>query len=172
MKTGHPGFSYFSEEQRFRKPPLIIVVVSLVGVSWFAFISQVIYKRPFGTHPMPDVGMWIVWAVFGIGFPLLFLSMRMTTEVDGEGILVRFPPFFRRRIPLGEIQSCEVREYSALREYGGWGVRYSLRHGTAYNVSGNHGVQLVLQDGKRLLIGSQDPDRLAGTLGGLLRYKH
>jgi hypothetical protein len=161
----------FEEEQPFRKLPLIIVVVSLTAVSWYAFISQVIYKRPLGSHPMPDVGMWIIWAVFGIGFPILFLSLRLTTEVGQDGILVGFPPFSRRRIPLEEIQSYEVREYSALKEYGGWGVRHSLKYGTAYSASGNRGVQLVLKNGKRVLIGSQEPEQLVGALRQLLRHK-
>lgn len=162
----------FHEEQRFRQRPLMILVVLLAGLSWYVFIIQIIFKKPFGTNPAPDVVVCGIWLIFGIAFPLFFLSLRMITELRPDGLLVRFPPFHRRLIPLQEVQSCEVREYSAIKEYGGWGVHYSRQHGTAYNVSGNLGVQLILKNGKRVLIGSQEPDRLANVLRNLLRYRH
>ena len=40
------------------------------------------------------------------------------------------------------------------REYGGWGIRGGLRGTKAYNVSGNRGVELMLADGRTVLIGS------------------
>jgi hypothetical protein len=171
MSQGAPKVILFEEDQSFRQPFFVFLAVAVAGLSSYAFISQVLLKKPFGTHPAPDVVMWIIWAAFGLALPFFLLSLRMTTEVSDEGILVRFRPFFRRLIPLDKIKTYEVRKYSALREYGGWGVRYSLKHGTAYNVSGNQGLQLVLADGKRVLIGSQAPDRLAGALRDLLRYK-
>jgi hypothetical protein len=164
MSKSPEGQSYFYEEQRFRQPWLIILVVGLAGLSWYAFITQVIYKKTFGDNPAPDVVVWIIWAIFGLVFPLFFLSLRMTTDLVSDGLRIRFFPFYRRSIPLDEIKSFEVREYSPLREYGGWGVRFSPKHGTAYNVSGNRGVQLVLMSGKRVLIGSQEPERLANAL--------
>jgi Family of unknown function (DUF6141) len=171
MSRGAPKVVLFQEEQRFRQPFFVILAVGLAGLSTYALIGQVALRRPFGQHPAPDAVLWIIWAAFGLAFPFFMLSLRMTTEVSDEGIVVRFPPFFRRLISLEKIRSFEVRKYSALKEYGGWGVRYSLKHGTAYNVSGPLGVQLTLQDGKKILIGSQSPDRLAGALGDLLRYR-
>ncbi len=162
------GQRYFYEEQRFRQPWLMILIAGLAGLSWYAFITQIIYKKAFGSHPAPDAIVWMLWAIFGLLFPLVFLSLRMTTELTSDGLRIRFVPFYRRIIPLGEIQSIEVREYSAIREYGGWGVRFSAKHGTAYNVSGNRGIQLVLISGKRVLIGSQDPERLANALRNLV----
>lgn len=61
------------------------------------------------------------------------------------------------------IRHSEVRTYSPLKEYGGWGIRYGS-NGKAYNVSGNQGVQLEFRDGKRLLVGSQLPLELLNAL--------
>lgn len=168
MSEAPAGQNYFYEVQRFRQPLLMILVVGLAGLSWYAFITQIIHKTAFGSNPAPDAIVWMIWAIFGLLFPLIFLSLRMTTELMSDGLRIRFVPFYRRSILLGEIQSFEVREYSAIREYGGWGVRFSPKHGTAYNVSGNRGVQLVLISGKRVLIGSQDPERLANALRNLV----
>ena len=62
----------------------------------------------------------------------------------------------------------QTRQYKPIREYGGWGIRYG-RGGKAYNVSGNKAVQLVLKNGKRLLIGSQRPDKLVEAIGSVRR---
>ena len=56
-----------------------------------------------------------------------------------------------------------ARVYRPIREYGGWGIRYG-KNGKAYNISGDRGVQLELQNSKPLLIGSQRADELAQTI--------
>ena len=75
---------------------------------------------------------------------------------------VRFFPVHIRykRFGAEDLSGCYAREYKPIREYGGWGIRCSLKKGRAYNVSGNKGVQLVLKNGKQLLIGSQRADEL------------
>jgi hypothetical protein len=50
-----------------------------------------------------------------------------------------------------------------LWEYGGWGIRYSW-NGIAYNTKGNMGLQIVMNTGKRILIGTQKPEELAAYL--------
>ena len=171
MYRSSVGIILFSEEQRFRRPLLQILISILVAMSWLLLIYQIFIKRPFGSNPTPNAVVWIIWLVFGIAFPIFFLALRMTTEVREDAVVIRFIPGNRRSIRLEEIQRFEVREYRPLREYGGWGIQHSRRHGTAYSVSGNRGVQLVLKNGKRILIGSQEPDRLAGALRAALR-KH
>ena len=57
------------------------------------------------------------------------------------------------------MKQYEVRTYRPIREYGGYGIRYSSK-GKAYNVSGDRGVQIELLNGERLLIGSQRADEL------------
>jgi len=78
-------------------------------------------------------------------------------------LYIRFFPLTHQEIPFKDIVSCEVRTYSPIREFGGWGIRYG-RGTKAYNVSGNRGIQLELSNGKRVLIGSQRPEELAGAI--------
>jgi hypothetical protein len=52
-----------------------------------------------------------------------------------------------------------ARTYKPLSEYGGWGIKYG-RSGWAYNIIGDQGVQLELDNGKRILIGSQHAEEL------------
>jgi hypothetical protein len=97
--------------------------------------------------------------------PIFLYKTNLTTEVRNDGLYIRFFPFHLsfHRIAPEDIKEFEARTYRPLRDYGGWGIRYG-REGKAYNVSGNRGVQLVLSDGKQLLIGSQRPDELTEAL--------
>ena len=45
-------------------------------------------------------------------------------------------------------------------EYGGWGYRISPRNGKAFNIKGSWGLQLVLSNGDKLLLGTQKPEEL------------
>jgi hypothetical protein len=160
----------FREAQRFSQPWLWGLVLIAPAVFLYAFVQQLILGKPFGENPMSDGLLIVMGLLIGGGLPWLFYSARLVTEVRTDGLYVRFSPFHRRprRIAPEEIASCEARTYRAIREYGGWGI-HSGRSGRAYNVRGDRGVQLVLRDGRRLLIGSQCADELAAHINALRR---
>jgi hypothetical protein len=59
-----------------------------------------------------------------------------------------------------------------LTEYGGWGLRLGiLGKGTAFNVSGDKGLQLEFIDNKKLLIGTKKPEELTETLNKIGQLK-
>jgi hypothetical protein len=149
----------FKEEQRFRQPWLWVIVLIASIIPWIGMIVQVISGQKVGDRPAPDWLIILIWLVFGVGFPLFFYSIRLITEVHRDGIHIRFFPFHRKfkTYRYDEIESFAARQYKPIREYGGWGIRYSLG-GMAYNVYGNKGVQLVLKSKKKILVGTQRPE--------------
>jgi hypothetical protein len=90
----------------------------------------------------------------------------LRTTVTTERVEARFGLATSFRIPLAEIASAEAVRYNPLLEYGGWGIRFG-RTGVAYNMRGNEGVQLVLKNGRRVLLGSQRAAELAATIRSL-----
>ncbi|MEP5340323.1 MAG: hypothetical protein ABJL44_05595 [Algibacter sp.] len=58
-----------------------------------------------------------------------------------------------------EIKHAKTRTYNPLTEYGGWGLKsgdfWGKKRGTAINVKGNIGIQLILNTNKKVLIGTQ-----------------
>jgi hypothetical protein len=104
---------------------------------------------------------------------VLFQFTNLETRIDESGITIRFFPFQRRYyyVRWDEISQASVRTYKPIREYGGWGLRYSIKHGKAYNVSGNKGLQLTLLSGKKFLIGTQKADELQSFLKELKESK-
>lgn len=150
----------FREVQRFRQPWLVATLLGVAGVTWWLLARALMGAASPGFLTLA----LLYWAVFGLLFPLFFLwVLRLEVEVREDGVYFRFFPLHLtfRRIPFEEVAHCSARTYNPVREYGGWGIRYSLRGGRAYNVRGNRGVQLVLRNGERILLGSQRAEELA-----------
>ncbi len=155
----------FREVQHFRQLWLWFIVLSISGTSMYSVVEQLILGRPFGNNPAPDVLVLVIGVVFGLALPTLFYAMNLTTEVRSDGLYYRLSPFHWsfQRIGASDIRNYESVLYRPLRNYGGWGIRYGPS-GKAYNVSGNRGVRVELMDGRRILIGSQEPEQLAAAL--------
>jgi hypothetical protein len=83
---------------------------------------------------------------------------------------VRFFPFHRnfKRFAFEDFGEYYAREYRPLLEYGGWGIRCG-KNGKAYNVSGKKGLQIIFKNGKKLLIGSQNPEELVAAIDSVVR---
>jgi hypothetical protein len=149
--------------QRFRQWIFWLPILGVTGVVWWQFGEQIIRNNPQGQQPIPDWAAWVLAIVFGLGFPIFGYAVRLITEVTNAGVRVGIYPFKMREISHKDIDTAMEREYSALREFGGWGVRVS-KHGKAYSAYGEKGVQLLLRDGSAILIGSQKPAELTGAL--------
>lgn len=163
----------FAERQRFKQWWVWLILAGINGLFLYAVITQVIGGESFGTNPMSNTGL-LITALFLILFTLFFLNIRLDTEINKEGIAVRFFPFQLkfRHYNWNTIDKCYVRKYSPITEYGGWGIRLGLfGKGRALNVSGNIGLQLEFNDGKKLLIGTNKPKELTEVLNSARRLK-
>ncbi len=156
---------YFRETQRFRQLWLWFFLIVTAAFLIYGLIQQLYLGVALGNNPVSDFALILLSLVFGVGMPLFFYSIRLITEVRSDGVYVKFFPFHRKfhKVDFSDIEHFEIRYYKALKEYGGWGIRYGL-NGKAYNVSGNKGVMLHLQTGKRLLIGTRKPEEFYDAL--------
>jgi hypothetical protein len=95
-------------------------------------------------------------------FNCIVIVMRLDTKIDETGISYRFKPFHSkpREIRWDVIADFYLRDYKPLREFGGYGIQRRRGKGRAFTISGNKGLQLVLKDGKKILIGTQKPKEL------------
>ncbi len=85
----------------------------------------------------------------------------LTVSVNADAVTIRFGPgLIRRRLALQKIRS-----WRAVRTpwYYGWGLRL-YPGGWLYNVSGLQGVELVLIDGRKVRVGTDEPDALVAAL--------
>jgi hypothetical protein len=93
----------------------------------------------------------------GLFLFLTWLFGSLTVEVDDEELRHWFGPgFWKKSYQLLDIESATVVRNSWIY---GWGIRFTP-HGWLYNVSGLDAVQLQLRSGRKLRIGTDDPQGL------------
>jgi hypothetical protein len=103
-----------------------------------------------------------------------FLAMLMASGYGGlyvaltpEKLTVRAGLFGLPllRLKLTNVANVEVVWFSALGDFGGWGLyRYSLsQHAWGLFLSGGRGVVVQTNKGRRFLIGSKTPEKLAAA---------
>lgn len=136
----------FKESQRFSTK-------LIYGFSIGMTVFLVVLFRLTENDPTP--GLFVSLFIVSMITWLLELC-ELKTEIDQQGIRVKFEPFHRQPVFIRweEIEYAYLRTYQPILEYGGWGVRQSFK-GQAYNISGNRGLQIILKNGRYILIGTQ-----------------
>lgn len=154
----------FSERQRFKLyglwiPVLLVDLLFLSGV-----FVQLVLGRSFGSKPMSNTALLFTTAL-ALVFTVIMLSFSLETKIKGDGIYVRFFPFYRtpKKYPWTQITTSYVRKYDPWKEFGGWGIRTG-RSGKAWIASGDQGIQLIFTNGTRLLIGTGKPEEAEKAL--------
>ena len=112
------------------------------------------------------------WLAYGLGIrailgvaivvllPLLSFCI-LTTEVTDDAFRFHFGfGLFGKRIARFDIASCRVVTNPW---WYGWGIHLTPR-GWLYNVSGREAVEIDLRNGRRLRVGSDEPEALCAAL--------
>ena len=162
----------FREQQKFSTWFYWLVILSLV---FAALLSLFVLKKKFPGQSSPETGEVLIVVIVGIGIPLaimlLFLLVKLETQVLSNGLYIRFFPVhihFKKFSP-EDLKECYARQYKPILEYGGWGIRYGwFGKGKVYNIRGNQGVQLVFRSGRKLLIGSQRPQEFEQAIRSIM----
>jgi hypothetical protein len=155
MMIGTLRTLHFQETQTFPRWLYVIPVMVLVLILTIIFLNA------------PKLLDILLPVVLVGGVALFLIASRLITEVRSDGLYIKFFPFHQtfRHFAFSDITSATARQYSALGEYGGWGIRYGFGDaGRTYNAKGTHGVQLIFKDGRKLLVGSQQAATLAEVI--------
>ena len=159
------GKILFEEEQTFVGTWTWYLLLSITA---FSLVPGIVILA---TSEEMETGLFSIGIVFLImsGVILLHAVMRLQLTVDGSAIYYRFSPFIRseRKLQKADIQAINVRKYRPIWEFGGHGYRFRIGSGRALSVVGKHGLQLILSNGKRLLIGTQKPEELERAISQL-----
>ena len=132
---------------------IAISVLPFIGI----FFSHLIFPES-DAENISDSSTTIIFAVTMVLVIILFLLMTLKTDIDQKAIKMSFFPFVKKRIEWKDVKKAEVINYGFV---GGWGIRLFTNYGTVYNTSGNKGLALELQNGKRLVIGTQKEQELS-----------
>lgn len=163
----------FTEKQRFSQWWLWLILLGINGLLLFGVFKQVFGGQYFGDKPMSDIGLLVALGLTLL-LTLLFINFRLETVIKNDGIYVRFFPFHVKfkHYTWDTLTKSFVRQYAAVTEYGGWGLRLGrFGKGTAFNISGDKGLQLEFTNGKKLLIGTNNPDGITSALNEIEQIK-
>jgi len=155
----------FIEEQKFTQYWLFIGLAIAFVVVTVPIIKDwdTISKGSFG-EIMNNLGSFLVILFVFV----LFNFFKLKTRIDEKGVYYQYLPFHfsYRFLPWNSISKCYVRNYNAIFEYGGWGLKFSFRKnkGKSFTAKGDVGLQLLLTNGKHLLIGTQKKEEIQRTL--------
>ncbi len=147
--------NHFYEEQKFIQWWLWLLIITtfatpfIIGI--FAYYND---QEAFEAISTPAI---IGTSIFTIVIITFFLILKLTTKIDSKKISITFFPFVNKTIDWREVKSAQVLNYGFV---GGWGIRLFTKYGTVYNVRGNKGLALFLENGKKFVIGTQKETEL------------
>ncbi|MEP1035162.1 hypothetical protein [Ekhidna sp.] len=151
------GKLLFKEEQSFVGTWMWYLVIGILLVS----IGGTAIGLMFNNDSEGIAGLIIAAVVTG-GILVLFYTSKLYVTIDQNHLYYRYPPFVNseKKVSKDDVKEIYVRKYKPIAEYGGWGYRFRFKSGRALNVAGDNGLQLRMQNNKRLLIGTQKPNEM------------
>lgn len=155
----------YKEKQNFRQWWIWIVFVGLLVAAVVDYTTQSTTSDSFGSY----FGLTILFLM-----ALLMWFTKLETKINEKGIYIRFFPFIIKwkQFYWENITKAYIREYKPIKEYGGWGIKGFSTRNVAYNISGNKGLQLEMKNGKKVLIGTKNQDKLLNYLKYLKSKYH
>ena len=149
----------FTEKQKFTQWWFWGIFIVPTTITCYACISELFFDIPFGNKPMSNSQ---ILTLIICSFGCIYFSWYLTliTEINEIGIQMRFVPFVKKSIAWNQIASLKIVNYG----FVGYGIRMGSPHGTVYNMKGNMEVALVLKDGTKFVIGTQQHEELRSIL--------
>ncbi|RPI03421.1 MAG: hypothetical protein EHM72_01520 [Calditrichaeota bacterium] len=129
-----------------------VIIIAVLAAMIFIFIPSYTTGN---WHPA-QLGVLAILAV------VTFLFYSLTVEIKNSTFTCWFGPgLIRKSIPLADIQQAQ-----AVRNFwlAGWGIRFMAGGYWLWNVSGLQAVELVLKNGKRFRVGTDEPEKLVQAL--------
>jgi hypothetical protein len=131
---------------------LVILVLLIVPVLGFAALIAT------SVHPAPLLPLLPI-LIFMLATVVVFSSLTVKV-LPGQVTLWFGPRVLRRSFSTREISEVRVVRNTWLH---GLGIHF-IRKGVVYNVSGLGAVELQLENGRRVRIGSDEPETLARAI--------
>jgi hypothetical protein len=173
-----PG-PHFEETQLFRNNrwvwflfvpfSLLLFLPLLYGLYW-----QLMRGQPWGNEPMSDEGLLILFLAAMASWACvmwILLSVSLETRVDEEGIHFKFFPHRPQwtLIRKQDIASYEIRRKRNFFEGGIIGYHRNILTKTrSMTIRGRVHLQLLLVNGQKFNIGTQDPDGMERAMRRLM----
>lgn len=151
----------FEETQGATRKSIIDFLKILTCILLVAFVFNLIYQKGEFTGISGALAVGFVVSALAI----IVTNTKMVTQIRDDGIYVRFPPFQAgfKKFLWKDIKQVYIRRYNATSEFMGWGIKTGPM-GTGYIVAGDIGIQIVLKNNYKVLIGTQQSEKVDAIL--------
>jgi hypothetical protein len=106
-------------------------------------------------------GGWIALVIAGALLLTIALFYKLTIRIDNQTLGASFGiGLIQRTISLEQIADCEPIR---IRWWYGWGIHLTP-YGWLYNISGWDAVAITLRGGRKLSLGTDDPQGLVAAI--------
>jgi hypothetical protein len=123
-------------------------VILFCGAAAFFIALEVFFRKASGVSLL--VGLAAILLIMGL-FATLTVEIRDGWLKFGFGL-----GLIRKTLRIADIESCEIVRNPW---YYGWGI-HATSKGWIYNVSGFQAVEIFVNDGRRLRLGTDEPELL------------
>lgn len=155
----------YREVQPYRELPPVMMLVAVSAIAgWGLLIWTVLLGRPLGALELPTWLSVVLGLGFGLVLPGIFLWMRMTTEVYPDRVIVDTGMTGTHTFRYADVAAVELRTADLREDYSNRNVGTKENTRVAYAVNTLQGTQLVLRDGRFILIGSKKPEELTEAI--------
>jgi hypothetical protein len=136
--------------------------------AYWMFAVPLLIIVPLGLGLLTDPGAPLAALWFPVAILVLAVTgfFAMTTSVDSNGVRWSFAFGW----PAGSVRLEDIESAQATRTnlFEGWGLHYTIWHGWLWNVSGFQAVEIRHSGGKRVTLGTDDPQ---GLLQAIERFR-
>ena len=142
----------FKEEQTYRGT-WVMYLILMLEIPTLILVSVLVLNSSEGQKE-DFFGLVFVLLIMVLTMGLI-LNLKLSTRIDETGVHYRYFPFFKwRKISKEQIRAAEVISFSPLSDHGGWGIKGNSTT-KAYTVIGEKGLELDINEKKKILIGTQ-----------------
>ena len=145
------------------QPMLGMAIVILIIAALLIFVIYQLKKKTRTARILSVVALVMGGILLSILVTLRLETRYYTNTVEYQfGSVYMAPPEI---VSLDSVASVSIITYNPTADYGGWGVRHNETT-KVYNAAGDKGILFTFKRGKKLLLGTQQPDVLKTKLTG------
>jgi hypothetical protein len=161
------GKILYEETQQFRIKWLWAIIILSVASSIGIVLGVALLEKE------KSAENWIALAIIVPLESLIMYMMYITkleTVITTEGVYYRWWPVQRkgRFIAKSEVENAEIRTGPGLS----YGIHWLPGYGRINNVGPGKGIQFVLQNGKKVFLGTQSPESLQTALKKIMTVSY
>ena len=151
-------------EKQIIVPTYLVLFMVILTAGFLLWTSLEVMSNGFST-------MAIIWLIVTVSMLLsmLVFFLKIKTEVTYDCLKVCI--LKGRTVPIGNIQSVVTEEFSALKDYGRYGLTIG-RKGHAYIAANtNKGLRINLTNGKSLFVSSKRTFEFQNAINAALKAR-